>query len=72
MDISTLFVEKKKILPLILLHNLIFDREHPGGTRVLKNLFEQRKMHSRPCCRTGRHLICNPYTLRRVRLQLWQ
>jgi len=27
---------------------------------MLKKLSEQRKMHSSPCCRTGRHLICNP------------
>ena len=46
--------------------------EHPGGTRMLKKPFEQRKMHSTPCCRTGRHQICNPSTLRCEKLQLWQ
>jgi len=38
--------------------------------RMLKKLFEQRKMHSKPCCRTGLHLIYNPGTLRREKLQL--
>jgi len=31
---------------------------------MLKKLFKQRKMHLRPCYRTGHHLICNPGTLR--------
>ena len=38
----------------------IVRKEHFGGTKKLKKLFEQRKMRSRPCCRTDRHLICNP------------
>jgi len=47
------------------------EKSTPGGTRTLKKLFEQRKMHSRPCCKTDRHLICNPDTLIREKLQLW-
>jgi len=29
-------------------------------------------MYSRPCCRTGRHLIDKPSTLRGEKLQFWQ
>ena len=47
-------------------------KEHLGGTKWLKKLFEQRKMHLRPCYRTDRHLICNPGTLRREKRQLQQ
>ena len=34
-------------------------KEHLGGTKMLKKLFEQRKMRLRSCCKTGHHLICN-------------
>ena len=43
----------------------IVRKEHVGGTKRLKKLFEQRKMRSRPGYRTDRHLICNPDTQRR-------
>ena len=39
-------------------------KKHLGETKRLKKLFEQRKMRSRPCHRTDRHLICNHSTLR--------
>ena len=42
----------------------IVRKEHLGGTKRLKKLFEQRKVRSRPDYRTDRHLICNPGTLR--------
>ena len=50
----------------------IVRKEHLGGTKRLKKLFEQRKMRSRPGYRTDRHLICNPGTLRREKRQLRQ
>ena len=50
----------------------IVRKEHLGGTKRLKTLFEQRKMRSRPGYRTDRHLICNPGTLRREKRQLRQ
>ena len=34
-------------------------KEHLGRTKMLKKLFEQRKMRLRPFCNTGHHLICN-------------
>ena len=37
----------------------------------LWNLSEQRKMLSRPCCKIGHQLICNPGISRREMLQLW-
>ena len=50
----------------------IVRKEHLGGTKKLKKLFEQRKMRSRPGYRTDRHLICNPGTLKRQKRQLRQ
>ena len=50
----------------------IVRKEHLGGTKRLKKLFEQRKMRSRPGYRTDRHLIYNPGTLRREKRQLQQ
>ena len=50
----------------------IVRKEHLGGAKRLKKLFEERKMRSRLCYRTGRHLICNPGTLRREKRQLQQ
>ena len=50
----------------------IVRKEHLGGTKRFKKLFEQRKMRSRPCYRTDRHLICNPGTLRYEKRQLRQ
>ena len=38
-------------------------KEQLGGTKRLKKLFEQRKMRSKRCCSTDRHLICNSTTL---------
>ena len=43
----------------------IVRKEHLGGIKRLKKLFEQRKMCSKPCHRIDRNLICNPGTLRR-------
>ena len=51
---------------------VIVRKEHLGGTKRLKKLFEQRKMRSRPGYRTDRHLICNHGTLRREKRQLRQ
>ena len=45
-------------------------KEHLGGTKRLKKLFEQRKIRLRPCCRTDGHLICNFGTLRGEKRQL--
>ena len=42
----------------------IVSKEHLGGTKRLKKLFEQRKMRLRPCYRTDCQLICSPGTLR--------
>ena len=42
----------------------IMRKEHLGGTKRLKKLFEQRIMCSRPGYRTDRHLICDSGTLR--------
>ena len=50
----------------------IVRKEHLGGTKRLKNVFEQRKMRSRPGYRTDRHLICNRDKLRREKRQLRQ
>ena len=50
----------------------ILRKEHLGGTKRLKKLFELRKMRSRPGYGTDRHLICNPGTLRREKRQLRQ
>lgn len=33
----------------------IVKKKHLGGTKMLKKLFVQRKMHKRPFCRTGLH-----------------
>ena len=50
----------------------IVRKEHLGGTKSLKKLFEQRKMRSRPGYRTDRHLICNLGTMRHKKRQLRQ
>ena len=49
-------------------------KEHLGGTKIqdLKEATRAKKAASRPCCKTGHHLICNRRFLRRKKLQLWQ
>ena len=47
-------------------------KEHVVGTKIYKKPSEQRKMLSRPCCKTGHHLICVSCILRREKLQLRQ
>ena len=36
------------------------EKKYFGGTKMLKNLSEQKKMLLRPCCKTSHYLICYP------------
>jgi len=48
------------------------EKSTPWWNQNVKEAIRAKKMHSRPCCKTGRHLICNPGTLRCEKLQFWQ